>query len=255
MEKILIIGGTSGIGRALAEHYCILGAHVIVVGRRANLLKELHTKYPVNIHTVCADVSKDYSIEKISSAVDLAGGIEKCIVCASVVHLDEKLNKNTELETVLINVYGFVSIINYAYRYFLEKGSGQIVAITSVAAARGNKHSPAYNASKSFQSFYLEGLRLKVSGNKNITITEIIPGYVDTQMAKGDRIFWLTSLNKAVRQIKQGIDKRTDRVFISKRWKIIFLLYKFLPPFLYKSLINSKIKFKKIAKTAAKFNL
>lgn len=245
MEKVLIIGGTSGIGRGLSELYASVGATVIVVGRRTLLLEELKDKFPKNIHPICADISEYRSVEKISSKVHAIGGIDKCIICASVVHLSEKLDTEKELETASINVVGFVSIIDFVYHYFSNHGKGHIIAITSVAAARGNKHSPAYNASKAFQSFYLEGLRLKANGIKNITITEIIPGYVATQMAKGERIFWMTSLEKAIKQIKRGIDKRSNRIFISKRWKIIFLLYKFLPAFLYSRFINSKIKFKR----------
>ncbi|HEY0580114.1 MAG TPA: hypothetical protein VGC75_05355, partial [Candidatus Nitrosocosmicus sp.] len=78
--------------------------------------------------------------------------------------------------------------------------------------------------------------------NNNIHITELIPGYLDTQMAKGDRLFWVAGLPRAAKQAKEAIDNKKERAFITRRWKIIFLIYKFLPSFIYTYLINSKIK-------------
>src|ERR1043165_7391866 len=106
-------------------------------------------------------------------------GAHVIVISASIVEFNESLLPDHEIKTVETNIKGFTNVINFAWHYFINKGGGQIVAITSIAAARGNKSAPAYNASKAFQSHYTEGLRLKAVKEKNkIIITELIPGYI-----------------------------------------------------------------------------
>jgi short-subunit dehydrogenase len=84
----------------------------------------------------------------------------------------------------------------------MAKGSGHLVGISSIAALRGDRESPAYNASKAFESNYLKELRQKVRNSRlSIIITDVKPGFVDTAMAKGDGIFWAAPVEKAAVQI------------------------------------------------------
>lgn len=74
-------------------------------------------------------------------------------------------------------------------RHFLKRGAGHLVGISSIAALRGGRTTPAYNASKAFVSSYLEAMRLQAmreGGKGDISVTEILPGLVDTDMAQGE---------------------------------------------------------------------
>ena len=242
-QTILIVGGTSGLGRELAMLYAAEGDNVAIIGRRKHLLDEISNQS--SIKTFKLDISAADCTRSIQNIIFELGGIDKLIIAASVVEFNPSLDFLTEEKTIAVNVAGFAAVMNAGYHYFLQKGSGHLVAITSIAAARGNKTAPAYNASKAFQSSYTEGIRLKLlQENKNIAVTEIVPGYINTQMAKGDRIFWMASLEKATRQTKKAIDKKKRRAFISKRWVLVYKVYQFLPSSLYTYLINSKIKLK-----------
>ena len=79
----------------------------------------------------------------------------------------------------------------------------------------------------------------------NATVTEIIPGYMDTDMAKGNRLFWVASLEKASRQIMNAIAKKKKRVFVTKRWWLIYHVSRWMPSFIYDRLINSGFTLKK----------
>ena len=123
---------------------------------------------------------------------------------------------------------------------------GQIAVVTSIAQVRGNKIAPAYNASKAYQSNYTEGLRVKLKSEKiNATLTEIIPGYINTAMAKGNRLFWVTDIKKAALQTKKAIENKRVKAWITHRWWLVHQVYRFLPSFIYDRLANSKISFKK----------
>jgi short-subunit dehydrogenase len=126
-------------------------------------------------------------------------------------------------------------MINLAYKYFSQKGEGQIVGISSVAALRGGYDAPAYHASKAFISNYMEGLRIKAKkSNLPISITNIKPGYVKTDVLVKENLFWVASPEKAALQIYNAIDKKKDHAYITKRWRLIAWLLKIVPDFIYK---------------------
>lgn len=245
-ETILIVGATSGIGKRLCELYVSEGNKVGIIGRRLHLLQDLKTQYPDRVFILQHDITTTDTNSVILKFIEDLGGIDKLILTAGFGKLNPSVDLDTEKKIVETNVMGFIYVINAAYHYFINKGSGHIIAVTSIAGARGNNTTLAYNASKSFQSVYLESLRLNINKErKNITVTELIPGYVATDMAKGDRIFWMASLDKAALQCKNAIDHKKERAFITKRWKLIYTILKFIPSFAYTSIINSKLKLQK----------
>ena len=99
-----------------------------------------------------------------------------------------------DVETVTVNVLGFMAAAQVAMRHFFGRGRGHLVGISSIAALRGNGAGAAYAASKAFQSVYLDGLRdLARHSGVPIAVTEVQPGAVDTAMLKRDRPCRLSS--------------------------------------------------------------
>jgi short-subunit dehydrogenase len=66
----------------------------------------------------------------------------------------------------------------------------------------------------------------------NIKITDVQPGFVDTPMAKGDGLFWVSPVKKAVNQIYSAILKGKRKVYITKRWRLIAWILKIVPNWL-----------------------
>jgi short-subunit dehydrogenase len=96
---------------------------------------------------------------------------------------------------------------------------------------------PAYNATKSYQINYIEGLQKKTTKlNLSVFITDVRPGFVDTDMAKGDGKFWVSSIEKAAQHILRTIEKKKQVVYITKRWWFIGTLLKIRPRNIYKHL-------------------
>lgn len=245
-NRVIIVGASSGLGRRLAELYAEEGWKVGVIARREYLLKQLSEKFPDKISYIQADIRKDDIIDKLKELIDKINGSDLIILSASIVKFNPGFSPEHELETVSTNVKGFTNVLNFSYSYFKNQGYGQIAAITSFAATRGNKMAPAYNASKAFQSNYLEGLRIKAKyENKKITVTELVPGYFDSEMGKGDRLFWVASVDKAAKQVQKAIRRKKAKVFITKRWRLIHLVLKFLPIFIYDPVVNGSWKLKR----------
>jgi short-subunit dehydrogenase len=235
MTKAIVIGASSGIGKAVSEILVKKGYLVGITGRRKTNLLEIQQTSPENIVIKCFDCKEDNAIEKLDEIVAELGGLDLVIFSSGIGEFNEALDFEIEKETINLNVLAFTKICTWSYRFFQKQGFGHLVAISSIAGLRGNKTAPSYNASKAFQISYLEGLRQK-SNKTNITITDIRPGFVDTNMAKGDGLFWVASKEKAANQIYDLIQKKREIGYISKRWVIIALILKTIPNFIYKKM-------------------
>jgi len=67
----------------------------------------------------------------------------------------------------------------------------------------------------------------------DIHVTDIQPGFVDTKMAKGNKLFWVAPPEKAAEQIFRAIGNKKWRVYITQRWWIIAKMMKWMPDFIY----------------------
>jgi len=115
-----------------------------------------------------------------------------------------------------------------------RQGHGHIVNISSIAGLRGNHMHAAYHASKSYQCIYMEGLRKKsVKRHNNISVTDIRPGFIQTDFIKKRPAILVCPLGKAVRQMYRAIKRKRRVVYVSKRYMILAVLMKVFPCFLY----------------------
>lgn len=229
MKKVLIIGASSGIGRELAIQYGNLGYQVTAIARSLDKLKEIASEniscYFIDINNIEDAISK---IRKLIIDKDIA------IICAGIGDLNKSLNFDIEHETIKTNIIGFTAIVDTIFNYYKSIKKGHIAALSSIASIRGSDLAPAYNASKAYISNYMDGLQKKsIKENLNINITTILPGLVDTQMAKGEGLFWVEPVDLVARQIISGIKKNKSKFIVSKRWNIIAVLLKLLPNNIY----------------------
>jgi short-subunit dehydrogenase len=135
-----------------------------------------------------------------------------------------------------VNVTGFVAIATAALEVFEKQASGgHLVGISSIAGLRGNPQAPAYSASKAFVSNYLEGIRCRFrqQHRENIVVTTIEPGFVDTDLVRGDPQFWTISSRDAAAHICTAIRERRPHAYVSGRWRLVAWMMKLIPESLY----------------------
>lgn len=234
MQRILIIGATTGIGRELARLYAAAGNRVGVTGRRREMLETLRQEYPEQVLIACFDATAENAPGELAELTQRLGGLDLLIFNAGWGDLSDTLDWNIDKPTVDINVNAFLAAIHFGWNYFTRQGHGHLVTISSIAGIRGNRHSPAYSAAKSFQRIYFEGLYIKARKKRiPLYLTDIRPGFVDTKMAKGPVAFWVAPPQKAARQIIRAIGYRCRVAYITRRWRIIAILFRWLPGWLY----------------------
>lgn len=161
--------------------------------------------------------------------------IERIFLISGTGHLESEPDYETAKSTIALNCEGFTLAAYHAANYLEKRGSGSLVAVTSVAAIRGASQSLSYNATKAFQSSLLEGLRCRLAKTgKPITVTEIRAGFVDTAMMKAEKPFWVASANQAAEAIFAASNSKKYLVYVLRRWRIIGWILKFLPVSIYK---------------------
>ena len=229
-KNAIVFGATSGIGKELAKLLVNDGYRVIITGRREAKLREIKKLNPEKYIIKKHDVTKLDASEKVfNSLVDELGSVDLIVYSSGVTEPNYHLEWDKELPTLNVNVLGAVKIYGLAFNYFHKQGFGHLVGISSVAGVRGNRHVPAYFASKAFQNNYLESLWMKAKRSKaDIYITDIAPGFVDTKMALGDT-FGMASVEKASKQIYTAIKHKKKKVYITKRWRFIAFIMRILP--------------------------
>ena len=152
-QRVLITGGTSGMGEATAKAFVSAGADVIITGRsqpKADAIIESLKPESGSIDFIAGDISHSAECDRIvKQAVDKLGGLDIVVNSAGVIHhaTAEETTDGQWLETMAVNVNGMFYICRAALPH-LKTGGGTIINIASDAALTGSYHLTAYCASK-----------------------------------------------------------------------------------------------------------
>ena len=212
-KKAIVFGATSGIGRELAKLLVKDGYKVLITGRRKELLNSLKeentAQFLMRQHDITHLEDTEALFQEIPSLFD---HVDLIIHNSGIMETNFDLEWHKDFPTLETNVIGATKIYQLSYNYFKNQGFGHLVSITSIASLVGNRHIPAYHASKAYQSNYMESLWMKARRTKKakITVTNILPGYVDTDIIDGPT-FWMAPLDKAVNQTYSAIKKKKEK--------------------------------------------
>lgn len=244
-KTALIVGGSSGIGAALVRTLVENGYCVAAVARReailSQLCKEVNESAPNSVkalyylHNV-ADFEGTAALFQDITA-DL-GGLELIIYAAGVQPpmAEDEYNFEKDSAMVNVNLLGAMAWLGPAAARFERAKSGHIVGISSIAADRGRRMNPAYNASKAGLDTYLEALRNRLS-RYGVTVTTIKPGFVDTRLLENaTRTMWVISPEEAAQNIYRSIERKKQTVYIPKRWRFVSLVIKYMPSVVFRRL-------------------
>ena len=184
-KVVLITGASSGIGKQTAIEFAKLGSNIILVARRKNKLEQVENELKqFNVKTlVCScDVSKKDQVEKMSkivlekfNSIDILVNNAGFAIYGSVYDLSVN-DIESQMET---NYFGMVYCTKNFLPLMLEKKSGHIVNVASVAASFGLPGIASYCASKFAMLGFSEGLKHELSGT-GVGITVVSPIMVKT---------------------------------------------------------------------------
>lgn len=240
-QRIVILGATSGIGKEVAELYIQRGWTVGILGRRTALLEEIASGHPNVMFEACDVCNTTLCIEALQRIYQRMGGMDIFVQCSGIGRMNAELSFENEQPTIDTNVMGWTACVCWAWNTFMKQGHGHLAAITSIASLRGLAPAPAYSASKAYQAHYLEALKQRAMASKQLTVTNIRPGFVDTPLlADTSKFFWVVPVEKAARQIMKALDERKSTCTITRRWKLLVPAMLLIPNCIYAKFIGRK---------------
>ncbi len=189
-KRLLITGGSRGIGKACAEAFAKRGAKVAInFVRNEKAAQETLEALDGDGHIlVQADVSDPNAIEKlINDTVSGLGGLNIVVNNAGISqrHPIDKVSYEEwqqSWDRILdVNLRAPANVIYWVTQYFRQKGGGRIVNVSSRGAFRGEPEMPAYGASKAGLNAMTQSLAQKLAPD-NIYLGVVAPGFVETEM-------------------------------------------------------------------------
>lgn len=234
--RIMVIGGTSGIGLALAQHYADRGAELALCGRDAGRLDGHPLGRDPRVRAWSLDIRDRDAVERAVRDFG-AGGIDVLIVTAGQYADAAGLAHSPALGPALVqtNIAGLVHAFEAAAAVMRRQGHGQLVAVASIAGLlKEYEGGSLYAASKRAAIAICDTYR-KALAPYGIAVTTLVPGYVDTarlrELNGGDASAkpFLMSEQAAVARMVEAIDARVARRVFPLRLHLLVRLFNLLP--------------------------
>ncbi|MFK7973371.1 MAG: SDR family NAD(P)-dependent oxidoreductase [Rickettsiaceae bacterium] len=245
-KTIIITGASSGLGAALAVHYSKQHHRLFLFGRSHARLHEVSESCKANgsdIQTFSEDVTDANSMKRCLETIAREQNIDIVIACAGV--SAGTLQGPETLEQVQkifdTNIYGVLNTIMPIIPYMIKQQKGNIAIVSSMAGIIGLSCAPSYSASKGSMRLFSDALRGYLQ-RYNITVTTIIPGYIQTPMTKVNQfpMPFIISAEKAAEKVAAGI--ACNKHLVTFPWILyIFMKLCCLLPAGLLTYINSKL--------------
>ena len=194
-HRILVTGGSSGIGRAVVLAFAAAGARVVAAGRNEQRLHEVEAAAPEgSVQTLVADVSTAAGAQQmVEAAIERLGGLDALVNNAGVSYTEPFLEATEErwTETLATNLNGPFFASQVAARHMVGQGGGSIVNIASIDAFVAESPSAHYMASKAGLVLLTKSIAFEL-GHRGVRCNAVCPGFTRTAMVEGDLTpdFW-----------------------------------------------------------------
>ncbi len=249
-EKYAVITGAScGIGEAFAREFAGRGYHLLITGRRKNLLErlagQLRERHGIRVHPVIVDFANDKQMKRLLLEIDRLDAVEVLVNnagfgCKKKFFEDSFANQEKMLK---VHINATCAITHRMVPKMIANGEGIIINVSSLAAFTPLADNYFYSASKAFLTTFSESLHLALH-EKNIIVQALCPGFTITEFhqrpgmtTKGRKkrrlLPWMTAgmvVRKSLRTIRQK-----NRVIYVPGFmnQLIFGLIKILPRKVY----------------------
>lgn len=229
-NTVLITGGGSGIGLALAKEYLIHNSTVIICGRDINKLITVQKELP-QIKIITCDITDDNDVLNLLKTIkekykDINILINNAGIQNNYEFTDTKEHSSLITNELNINLLAHLKLIDHFIPILKEKKNSAIINISSSLAFVPKKSAPVYCASKAAIHIFTKAIRYQLE-NTYIKVFEIIPPLVDTNMTKG-RGKSKISPEELVKEALANIESNNYEIKIGKS-KILLFLDRFLP--------------------------
>ncbi|MFS2204769.1 SDR family oxidoreductase [Variovorax sp. Varisp36] len=234
---VFITGASSGIGQALAASFYDAGYRLALVARRTGEIESWAAARQLSAdryRIYSADVAQTDSIVAAGNACIAQQGLPDVVIANAGISVGIDTAERSDLDvlaqTFATNNVGLAATFHPFVRAMVQRGSGRLVGIGSVASIRGLPGHGAYCASKAGVVAYCESLRGELHGS-GVKVITLCPGYIDTPLTQGNR-YGMPFLMKAedfAAQALRAIEAGTSYRVIPWQMGVVAKIMRMLP--------------------------
>lgn len=187
----LVVGGSSGLGRSLAERLAVAGHSLVLVSSDLRdtraLAADLALRFGVSVAPVALDLAApELSLSSLDEALAALPPLAGLLLPAGMNRADDMPGQASDAFGALTNANhtNICRIVDHYLPRLQRAPNGLIVGFGSIAATRGRKRNVAYSAAKRALQSYFESLRHSLAGS-GVLVQFYVLGYLDTNLAFG----------------------------------------------------------------------
>lgn len=237
--KVVVLGGTKGIGRAVTRQLAGRGDRVHLLGRNpqelARCAADLEARSPTPgstvSHSLCDLERPDTFAAAVGEAASAMGGFDTVVVSAGLFATQPHLEADLELTRRLltVNFTHTVLFCEHIRSYLLSRAGGTLCVFSSVAGDRARKPVIIYGAGKAGLSAYLEGLDHKFRA-QGLAVVCVKPGFVRTGMTEGlPEPPFAADADQVAQSVVHAIDRKIPVVYAPAIWAVVMGVIRRLP--------------------------
>ena len=238
LRYVIVVGATSGIGRAVVERLANEGVRVGIAGRREERLIELQQRFGKELISYrVMDVTEDSATAALDELIAEVGAPDALLYASGIGKQNPTLDEAIELRTVETNCAGMVRIVDHFINYvkreptYNKKHKAHIAVITSVAGTMGMGPAPAYSATKSMQSAYLVALAQHARMQRiPLSVGDIRPGFVATEILNPEKRYpMIMTAEQAAKYVTRSLRRHKRITIFDWRYKLLVGFWRCIP--------------------------
>jgi NAD(P)-dependent dehydrogenase (short-subunit alcohol dehydrogenase family) len=228
VTSVLITGTTSGVGRALLDHYARHGVQVIAVNRRR--VAEIESQYPT-VRFECVDVRSAEHVEKLVRDLAASDQLPEVFILNAGVNRadnDESFQLSLYREVIDTNLFGVLNFVGPLTQLPRAPVQRHVVAISSIAGYAGNPYGLGYHTSKQALTACFEVWSRMYAGT-DLVFQQVVLGPVPTAIFTMDEQLpaWMVRIKNLFSASLDGTAQAVSRFALTRNQKLIYPLRAF----------------------------
>ncbi|HMT13734.1 MAG TPA: SDR family oxidoreductase [Aestuariivirga sp.] len=238
---VLILGGRSDMGLAIAHRFAAAGHPVQLAARHAQSLSadanDIHVRHNVAVTLHEFDA---LAVDSHAAFVKSLPVLPEVAVCAVGTMGEQAASERDVAAAIAVmrsNYEGPASILAHLANAFEARGSGTLIGISSVAGERGRATNYIYGSAKAGFTAFLSGLRNRLA-RKGVHVMTVLPGFVATKMVAGmDLPQKLTAETREVGEaVFNGVSRQRNVIYVKPVWRLVMGVIKNIPEPMFKKM-------------------
>ncbi len=241
LPPVLILGGRSDIGRAIAARFAQAGHAIILAARDAGSLEadraDIALRHNGEVRVAEFDVLDTPAMATFVEGMDPAPGVVVSVVGLMGAQSENERDPDAAARVMRSNYEGPALVLGMFAERMAAHGQGTLVGVSSVAGDRGRATNYVYGSAKAGFTAFLSGLRNRLAG-QGVHVVTVKPGFVATRMTEGmDLPKRLTASPEEVAEATfKAVEKRRDVVYVRPIWWMVMRVIRAIPEGIFKKM-------------------